>query len=50
MHLKIKHVYVDFPERFGELADGEGGNILDAVGEDGGRAPVLLDRAPLEVP
>ena len=38
----------DFPEHFGELADGEGGDVLDAVGEHRGRAPVLLDRAPLE--
>ena len=38
----------NFPEHFGELADGEGGDVLDAVGEHGGRPPVLLDRAPLE--
>ena len=38
----------DFPEHFGELVDSEGGDIFHAVGEDGGRAPVLLDRVPLE--
>ena len=32
--------FLDFPEQFGEFVEREGGDVLDAVGERGGRAAV----------
>ena len=42
-----KYFSVDFPEQFGEAVERVGGDILDAVGEDG-RLPAVRQGAPLE--